>query len=695
MCGFSAVFYLNGNAPPKDIEKDLEASLGYLSHRGPDSHGIYTHPSGTVGLGHVRLSIIDLAHSQQPLTDEENKIWCIVTGEFYDFERVREELKAQGCVFRTNGDSELLIHLYKLYGLNAVLQLRGEFAFVLWDDRQKRLFAGRDRFGIKPLYFVQVGEKLLIASEMKAFIPMGWAPEWDVESVMAFGQYHDDRTVFRSVEKLRPGHYMIARKHTPLHFSPYWDQKYPNAKAVETRTIDEMITGVRERLIEAVRLRLRSDVPLGVYLSGGIDSSCLAGIANYLLKKEDPTAKVTAFTLSFPGQEARYDEGPIAKRTAEHIGADMRILQPTEAELIEAFEGCIWHSELALSDLGGAAKHLLSGLVQREGFRVVLTGEGADEIAAGYPFFLPDYLRAPDLASANLGIDLPSEAERAKLVKGLEAKSLEAEMGMTPMSYEDSKTARAMLGGISLHRHFAVATPPSSMFTSEAVSSCGTIDGALAIAEYMNGIVRQHAIDGTWHPLHVALYAENKTTLPNSLLNQLGDRNEMAHSIEGRVPFLDSELVDYVNGLPPSVKLRPSKAADGTWSFSEKWILREAVKPFITDELYTRTKQMFTAPLSKAPTADAQDKEAEQGKKQPQPIIDMLTQKLTKENIQGLGFVSYPEIEKQLQQYLSGDWEAGYGGLPRCLRICLLVYSLLILKEKFGVRAWAPDADAV
>ena len=168
-----------------------------------------------------------------------------------------------------------------------------------------------------------------------------------------------------------------------------------------------------------------------------------------------------------------------------------------------------------------------------------------------YPFFLPDYLRAPDLASVNLGIDLPNADERAELIDKLEAKSLERDIGMSPMSYTDHKIARSMLGGISLHCHFAVATAPPSVFTQQARSAVGTVDNALVIAEYMNGIARQHAIDGSWHPLHVALYAENKTTLANVLLNQLGDRNEMAHSIEGRVPFLDSQLVEYVNGLPP------------------------------------------------------------------------------------------------------------------------------------------------
>jgi asparagine synthase (glutamine-hydrolysing) len=154
------------------------------------------------GLGHVRLSIIDLPSGHQPLSDEDEKIWAVVTGELYDFERIREELKAQGAQFKTNGDSELLVQLYKLYGLNAVLQMRGEFAFILWDDRRKHLFVGRDRFGIKPLYYVQAGNKLLVASEIKAFIPMGWTPEWDVDSIMNFGQYHDDRTNFRGVCKV-------------------------------------------------------------------------------------------------------------------------------------------------------------------------------------------------------------------------------------------------------------------------------------------------------------------------------------------------------------------------------------------------------------------------------------------------------------------------------------------------------------
>lgn len=197
--------------------------------------------------------------------------------------------------------------------------------------------------------------------------------------------------------------------------------------------------------------------------------------------------------------------------------------------------------------------------------------------------FLGDYLRAPDTAAASLGIELPSDKERLEILQGLESKPLD--MGMTKMSFEDAPVARAMLGGISTHRHFAVATPPADLFTREAQEAGGVVDGALTMAENVNGIAREHAINGTWHPLHVALYAEGKSTLPNSLLNQLGDRNEMAHSIEGRLPFLDHKLAEYLNSLPPSVKIRPFRKEDGSWKFSEKWILREAVKPFITDEL--------------------------------------------------------------------------------------------------------------
>ena len=178
--------------------------------------------------------------------------------------------------------------------------------------------------------------------------------------------------------QLQPGHYMIARKQSPLVVRPYWDYSYPDARKPETRSVDEMVQGVREHLLESVRLRLRSDVPLGIYLSGGLDSSSLLGIASYLLKKENPDAKVTAFTLSFPtenGEESAYDEGPIAKRSADAVGADMKVLCPSEQDLIEAFERGIWHSELALSDLGGAAKHLLSALVQKEGYRVRFSPE--------------------------------------------------------------------------------------------------------------------------------------------------------------------------------------------------------------------------------------------------------------------------------------------------------------------------------
>lgn len=180
---------------------------------------------------------------------------------------------------------------------------------------------------------------------------------------------------------------------------------------------------------------------------------------------------------------------------------------------------------------------------------MVLTGEGADEVSAGYAMFLGDYLRAPDLASGSLGIDLPTDEERLRMLTELESNPLD--MGMTRMSYDDSKVARSILGGISTHRHFAVAVPPSDLFTAAAREQAGEVDGAATIAENISGVARANAVDGTWHPLHVALYAEGKSTLANVLLNQLGDRNEMAHSIEGRLPFLDHKLAEYLNGLPP------------------------------------------------------------------------------------------------------------------------------------------------
>lgn len=225
------------------------------------------------GLGHTRLSIIDLEGGHQPISNESGDIQIVVNGELYDFERIRSALQAKGYKFKTDSDSEIALHLFEEYGLSFVEHLRGEFAICIYEAKRNRFIAVVDRFNIKPLYYTVVNGTLLVASEMKAFLPLGWKPEWDIDSIVHNGTFTDSRTVFKGVQRLPRSHYLVATNTGTITIRQYWDPDYPDKNVKETRSVEDMVQGVRERLTEAVKLRLRADVPVGIYLSGGIDSS--------------------------------------------------------------------------------------------------------------------------------------------------------------------------------------------------------------------------------------------------------------------------------------------------------------------------------------------------------------------------------------------------------------------------------------
>jgi asparagine synthase (glutamine-hydrolysing) len=388
MCGIIAI--LNTDACSDSSSINLQAALQMIHHRGPDGTGTLTGHDGRVIFGHNRLSIIDLAHGQQPLSNETEDIQLIVNGEFYGFEQIREELQAIGHVFKTQSDSEIAIHLYEDQGLSFVDSLRGEFALCLWDARKSLLVCVRDRFGVKPLFYTIINGRLIVGSEIKAFLPLGLQPEWDIDSAMNSGIFFDSRTMFKGVSKLLPGHYMTATLSGSIEVRKYWEADYADKNVAETRPVEELIAGVHTRLVEAVRLRLRADVPVAVYLSGGIDSSAVLGIATSIARETNPNAKIDAFTISFADAN-HLDEGDISERMAAYCGANFKRLSLREADLSTAFEDAVWHCEAPISNLNTVAKYLLSRLVHVEGFKVVLTGEGADSHFAGYAFVVADF----------------------------------------------------------------------------------------------------------------------------------------------------------------------------------------------------------------------------------------------------------------------------------------------------------------
>jgi asparagine synthase (glutamine-hydrolysing) len=570
MCGIVAVYAARGAVEAEAVERATRR----LAHRGPDGRRVWVSDDRRAALGHARLSIIDLATGDQPIASEDGSRQITVNGEFYDFERIRRGLERRSHRFRTRSDSEVALHLYEDHGPGCLDHLRGEFAFALWDGPRGTLFAARDRFGIKPLFYAERDGVLWLASEAKALFAAGVPARWDHEAFFQAGHLtvpHPDRSLFDGVRQVPPGYYLEASG-SGVRLTRYWDFDYPAADEATPRLSDAEAAGAfRDALDKAVRLRLRADVPVGCYLSGGLDSCAVLGLA--ALHCDRP---VRAFTLTFDRPD--YDEGAIARATAERVGAEFTPIPVTQADLADDFADAVAQAETLCANAHGVAKYRLSRAVRDAGYKVVLTGEGSDEILAGYPHFrrdmllhnaqgqdpgevrrLLDELRAVNPVSR--GLLLP-EGDAAPLARVRDA------LGFVPSWVETNATTAFKL---------------RALFSDEFSAAFAGRD---AYGEFLDGLDVPGQLAGR-EPVHQALYLWSKTWLPNYVLTVLGDRMEMAHSIEGRVPFLDHELVELARDLPVSQKIRGAV---------EKYVLREAARPVLTAEVYGRHKHPFLSP---------------------------------------------------------------------------------------------------
>jgi len=569
MCGIVALFSRRDPISKAVLQRATQS----LYHRGPDGQRHWISPDSRIGLGHARLSIIDLATGDQPIASEDEQTRIVVNGEFYGYEAIQCELEQSGHRLRTRSDSEIALHLYEDLGAQCLHRLRGEFAFVLWDETNRTIFAARDRFGIKPLFYAFHAETLYFASEVKALFAAGVPARWDAESV-----YHSVelggrqvRTLFDGILQIPPGYYLIATdNHVQLH--QYWDFNYPRADHGSPQRSDaDYAAEFREVLEEAVRIRLRADVPVGCYLSGGLDSCAVLGLA----ARHHPEP-IRAFTLTF--DDAGYDEEKEAREMAAKAGAEFFPIPIRQDDLADHFSDAIVQSETLCFNAHGVAKYVLSRAVRDAGYKVVLTGEGSDEILGGYAHFRRDmllYNRAgqdpavvagllDDLARLNpvsRGLLLPhGEAGPLNGVKRL--------LGFVPSWIETfsarSVKMRALLGGDFLEKY-------------------GQREG---FRSFFSDVDVRGQLAGR-DPLNQSLYLWAKTGLPAYILTMLGDRMEMAHSIEGRVPFLDHHVVEVLRSQPVSQKIR---------GMTEKFVLREAVRDVISDTVYRRQKHPFLSP---------------------------------------------------------------------------------------------------
>ncbi len=571
MCGI--VGALHGDEPI--ARGRLAAAVHAIGHRGPDRAGLWSAPDGRMALGHARLSIIGLTNGDQPLVNERRDVHCVVNGEFYGYRAIRESLCADGARFATDSDSEIALHLYERQGVECVHQLRGEFAIVIADERRRCLIGIRDRFGIKPLFYTVRGRNVYFASEIKALVALGLQPRWDRDAF--FSECHQarapHRTLFAGVFAVPPGCIAIAREGR-VDIRSYWDMNYPTRETLanDRRSDEEVVEGFRAVFDDAVSQRLVADVEVAAYLSGGIDSSAVLGIAQRKLSRP-----IRAFTVCF--EDALYDEGNLARQTAAFTGAAFAPVPVTPRHLADAFSDALWHAETPMLNGHGVAKFLLSRAVRDAGIKVVLTGEGADEMLAGYPHFRRDLiLQGADDRGSTTTAQLLSDLTAAnptsrgllspagETAPGLDM--LERRLGWAPSYLESFSTLAARI-----HPLF------NDDYREQQVA-------AGAYAELLDSIDIRGRLDER-DPVNQSLYLWGRTHLPHYVLTNLGDRMEMAHSIEGRVALLDHHVAEYAAQLPVRHKIR---------GLREKHVLREAVRDCVLPEIYDRQKLPFMSP---------------------------------------------------------------------------------------------------
>lgn len=564
MCGINGIAYSRKSGRTVDPEL-LVRMRDTIAHRGPDGAGVFI--DGAVGLGHRRLSIVDLATGDQPMFNDDRSCVIVYNGEVYNHAEQRPGLVERGYKYLSTSDTETILHLYEEYGADCVHRLRGMFAFAIWDKGKQELFIARDRFGVKPLYYVldQQGN-LFFASEVKSLFETG-AVKPSLNYAVLPDQLANhgtsyDQTLFEGVRRLMPGHF-LRWKDGEIAIEQYWDLEFEPKRLVasDEQVVDEWL----ELFRESVKLRLMADVPLGMFLSGGIDSSAIAAVMSGLIDRP-----VQTFSVGFKEREA--NEFNFARIVAEKFGTEHREITITPDEFFEALPSLIWHEDEPLGFEASVPLYFVSKLAQ-EHVKVVLTGEGSDETLAGYG----RYSKA--LALLNYGAKY--EALTPSVIRG----AVRSGVSALPVSL-NRKLKRTFLSLDAdveniYFDNFAIfgKTRQQSLLTPETMSRIANADPYHDLAHWFNEGPASSTLDKL-------LYVDTKTYLHELLMKQ--DQMSMAASIESRVPFLDHKLVEFTARLPERMKLRGRDT---------KWILRQAMKDILPAEILDRPKMGFPVPL--------------------------------------------------------------------------------------------------
>ncbi|MDP1772125.1 MAG: asparagine synthase (glutamine-hydrolyzing) [Methylobacter sp.] len=569
MCGINGIAALSMQT--KINERDVRSMLPALHHRGPDGSGIYLDPGQRIGLGHTRLSIIDLTGGAQPMHNEDQTVWVTFNGEIFNYLELRQTLLKQGHSFHTHSDTEVIVHAYEQYGDAFVQHLNGQFAIALWDGNRQRLLLVRDRAGILPLFYTRQGDRLLFASEIKALLPqLAEAPRISptaLDQIFTFWAPRSPNTLFEDIFEVQPGH-MLVLENGCLRESVYWDWRFPEQDDYHQGSDTELAEQLYELLVDATRIRLRADVPVGAYLSGGLDSSALVALI-----RNHSDAPLKTFSIGF--EEQSLDESAFQQQMVEHLGVENSRILCRNRDIAEDFPATIFHTETAILRTAPTPMRQLSGLVRTSGYKVVLTGEGADEALGGYDLFKEAKIR-------QFWGRHPQSEWRPLLLKAL-------------YPYLETSGAQAKA---YLRKYYSIGLDnPDQPGFSHLTRWFTTSQCKVFFSQELNATLREDAIDrltgqlppafGHWHSFNRAQYLEAKTLMGDYLLCSQGDRMLMSNSVEGRFPFLDHRVIEFANRLNPRLKMR---------ALNEKYLFKQAMKNQLPRQILERHKQPYRAP---------------------------------------------------------------------------------------------------
>ncbi len=612
MCGIVGICRLQAGSAihPHTIAR----MMAMIRHRGPDGTGIYL--DDQVGLGHLRLSIIDLERGCQPIHNEDETLWIIYNGEAFNYVELRRQLEQQGHRFYTTSDTEVILHLYEQEGPRCVERLNGQFAFAIWNRQSRELFLARDRVGIRPLHYTLHHGMLLFASEIKSlFAVPGVRREFDpvsLDQIFTFWTVLPGRTAFRDIHELPPGHYLKVSRGA-VEIKRYWEIPIYSRHEQLDGPVEPLCEQIRDLLTDAIRIRLRADVPVGGYLSGGLDSS---GVAALVARQFN--ADLNTFGIRF--EQENFDEGTHQEQMVSFLGTKHRETWATPELIGNLFAPTLWHCETPLLRTAPVPLCALSGAVHESGLKVVLTGEGADEVFGGYDIFKeakvrrfwsrrPDASARGDLLEQLYG-DIFRAPRRRLFLKSFFARGLErSDDPLFSHLVRWDNTSRTKI-----------------LFSAELRASVGFTDPYEAVRQRLPDRYGQLDVVGK------AQYLETSIFLSNYLLSSQGDRVAMAHSVETRLPFLDYRVIDLAARVPSRWKIL---------GLNEKHILKKVLAPVLPQEIVARRKQPYRAPIVNCLLRGASD----------EPAMAFLT----KEALQRAGLFDPGRVHKLLAKLRGGE----------------------------------------